>query len=304
MYRGDESGDGVSLRWSLRGALKETFAKRVFLHPSALLDYRYAAVNWLLQALVFGALMVGTAKIALTVVSVLSNVLGSKAAEATEPGLLMSGVYGVLVLLAIDFGLFLAHWLMHRFPLLWEFHKVHHSAEILTPFTVMRMHPVDLIINSAVTSTMVGVVNGLFVYAYAGPVDELWLIGSNAAVFVFFLGGYHLRHSHVWVMFPRGLREVISSPALHLIHHSTDAKHYDQNFGRMFVWWDRMAGSLYQPTEREEITFGLGEHEQDSYDTVAKLYYKPFVRAAKLLRGDRSELVVDRRVGDRELTRS
>src|ERR1039458_8498353 len=35
--------------------------------------------------------------------------------------------------------------LFHAIPALWEFHKVHHSAEVLTPLTEMRTHPVEII---------------------------------------------------------------------------------------------------------------------------------------------------------------
>src|SRR5262245_50323267 len=34
----------------------------------------------------------------------------------------------LLALIAIDLGNYLAHYLLHRFSTLWEFHKVHHSS--------------------------------------------------------------------------------------------------------------------------------------------------------------------------------
>ena len=286
VYRSNQSGDAGQKPWSFIEALKATFPREVFLHPSALLDYRYAAINYALQILAFGALMLGVTQVAQATIGVLTLALGAMPPEPASPGLAMSALFGLLILLALDGGLFFAHWLMHRVPVFWEFHKVHHSAEILTPVTVLRMHPVDMIVNSLFTSLFIGVVNGLFFYAYSGPVAELWLFGSNAAVFTFFFFGYHLRHSHVWVMFPKGIRDYISSPALHLIHHSSDPKHWDKNFARIFVFWDRLTNSLYMPERREELKYGIGNGEDGKFNSVYNLYVTPFVDAARRLRSD------------------
>ena len=41
-----------------------------------------------------------------------------------------------------DAAKYVIHRALHRIPLLWCFHRVHHTAETLTPFTVYRTHPV------------------------------------------------------------------------------------------------------------------------------------------------------------------
>lgn len=286
VYRSNSSEEAAGKPWSFTEALKATFPKKVFLHPSALLDHRYAVINYALQILAFGGLMLGVTQVARGTIAALTALLGEMPPEPASPGLAMSALFGLLILLALDGGLFFAHWLMHRVPVFWEFHKVHHSAEILTPVTVLRMHPVDMIVNSLFTSLFIGVVNGFFFYAYSGPVAELWLFGSNAAVFIFFFFGYHLRHSHVWVMFPKGVRDYISSPALHLIHHSSDPKHWDKNFARIFVFWDRLANSLYMPERKEDLKFGIGNGEDGKFNTVYNLYVTPFIDAARRLRGE------------------
>lgn len=278
-YRWDRS-EG----WSLREALRQTFPARVLLHPSALLDYRYAVVNYLVRILAFGVFMYSGAEMAANTRGVLDFLFGATASGTAQAGWIAGVVTTILLVLALDFGLFFAHYLMHKFPVLWEFHKVHHSAEVLTPLTVLRMHPVDMIINSWVVAICVGLVNGVFAWVYPDPENARWLVASNVIVFVFYFFGYHLRHSHVWIMFPKGIRQVISSPALHLIHHSTDRKHWDKNFGRIFILWDRLVGAAYIPTEREEISFGIGTSEDGQYNSVYRLYVLPFQKAAKLLR--------------------
>nr|WP_216092588.1 sterol desaturase family protein [Candidatus Marithrix sp. Canyon 246] len=37
-----------------------------------------------------------------------------------------------------DLTRYLLHRLLHSIPILWEFHKVHHSAKVLNPFTFYR----------------------------------------------------------------------------------------------------------------------------------------------------------------------
>ena len=275
-------------RWSLQGAMAKVFDKEVFLHPSAMLDYRYAIANYLLRLLAFGLFLASSAEIASLTTGLLDHQIGAVDPETARAGTLISLFTAILLVLALDFGLFFAHYLMHKVPLLWEFHKVHHSAEVLTPLTVLRMHPIDMIINSWVVGLCVGIVNGAYVYWYPNPADAKWLVLSNVVVFAFYFFGYHLRHSHVWIMFPRGIRQIVSSPALHLIHHSTDRKHWDKNFGRIFILWDRLVGAAYIPAEREDIRFGIGTEEDGQYNSVYRLYMLPFQKAARLIR-QRSE---------------
>jgi sterol desaturase/sphingolipid hydroxylase (fatty acid hydroxylase superfamily) len=259
---------------SVRQALRAVFPRQVFLHPSALLDYRFVVVNHILHVLILGGVIANTVTVTEGALALLRLVLGDTGG-GTEAGPLASLAFTVCTLVAFDGGLFVAHWLQHKLPVLWEFHKVHHSAEVLTPITVLRMHPVDIILNALTTAVLLGAANGVFLYLYAGAVAEMTVIGANVLSFLFFLGGYHLRHSHVWILFPRGLREHISSPALHHIHHSKDPRHYDKNFARVFTFWDRLAGTLYIPEGKEELEFGLGPKDQAELQTVAQLYLSP-----------------------------
>src|SRR5262249_23696460 len=65
----------------------------------------------------------------------------------------------ILVLLARDFGRFLWHYQGHVVPFFWEFHKGHHSAEVLHPFGV-RTHPVDMFIRNTYTGVGSGLIAG------------------------------------------------------------------------------------------------------------------------------------------------
>ncbi|MFP6742697.1 MAG: sterol desaturase family protein [Alphaproteobacteria bacterium] len=219
---------------SLGGLFKFCFPKAIYLHRSAIVDYKYAAINWLVDLMVLGWLFSNMSVVALWVVSGLEAVFGA-AGGGVEASLTARVAFTVLIMFAVDTGLFFAHYLEHRIPALWEFHKIHHSAAVLTPLTVLRMHPVDIVVNAWGVGLFVGLVKGVFAYTYLGTVSAFSVSELDIGTFVFFLAGYHLRHSHIWLPFPKYIRHIISSPALHQIHHSDQPRHFDKNFGRILV---------------------------------------------------------------------
>jgi sterol desaturase/sphingolipid hydroxylase (fatty acid hydroxylase superfamily) len=67
---------------------------------------------------------------------------------------------------------------------------------------------------------------------------------------------------------------------MHMIHHSNNPKHFGSNFGFALTVWDRLAGTLYIPDDREAsgIAFGLDAAEQLQMKTVVQLYFTPLRR--------------------------
>ncbi len=65
------------------------------------------------------------------------------------PGPVTVLVFTATMLLAYDLSYYLYHVAQHRWPVLWELHKVHHSAEVLVGITKDRVHPLDELINRA-----------------------------------------------------------------------------------------------------------------------------------------------------------
>ena len=272
--------------WSfpaLRKHVRNFFAKRIWLHRSARLDYKILFINSLGYFAIFPLITVSTGFAAELTVKGLTGLSGSEGL-GIPPSWGSRVALTVIWLIAWDFGFFIAHYLQHRIPVLWEFHKAHHSAEVMTPFTVFRMHPVDDLLTYSTVGIMAGLVYGCFRFVYADPVQYYMVNGLNIFWFFALMAGYHLRHSHIWVMYPKLISSIISSPALHLIHHSKNPKHFDKNFARIFIFWDRLAGTLYLPEHREEIEFGLGGGEEHEYQSLAKIYYRPFKLAAARLR--------------------
>ena len=259
------------------GFLRLVFPKGVYGHRSAWTDYKFFLVNKIAFPLLFAPLVLGWAAASETSGALLAAVWGPEGPGfASGPASLALMTAGML--LALDFGVFITHTLQHKIPALWEFHKVHHSAEVLTPITVYRMHPVDTLFTSSVTGALTGALHGLFGYLFAEGPSMIAVFGLNVGVFAFYLLGYNLRHSHVWLPYPRALSHILISPAQHQIHHSDTPRHFDKNMGFIFAFWDWAAGTLYVPQGKEDLSFGLHRGEHRAYHGVPALYFRPFRR--------------------------
>jgi sterol desaturase/sphingolipid hydroxylase (fatty acid hydroxylase superfamily) len=266
---------GRSRKPKLRSLVHYCVPWRILLHRSAITDYKIWFLNSLLLIVIAPPLItVATGYSYLGAIGVTRFLVGVDCLN-WRIGPAGIAVATLLNLLALDASLFLTHLAHHRISFLWEFHKVHHSAEVLTPFTVFRGHPVEFILNGLVFAILGGITSGSLVFVF-GSNPGMTILGVNAFEFAFFLFGYHLRHSHVWIMFPGWLGRHISSPALHQIHHSADPRHYDKNLAQIFTFWDRIAGTLYLPRQRENLKFGIGEKGEDDFATLPNLYLKPF----------------------------
>ena len=161
--------------------------RRIYGHASARVDYRFYALSMMFYALGLIPIAVTAPSIAAGTNETLGLILGTNTASGNEPGLTIKALYTLSVLIAFDAGTFLAHLLVHKVPILWEFHKVHHSAQVLTPITAYRSHPVDVMVAGAFVATTTGIVGGAFAWANAARVDEMLVLGLNAGLFAFYL---------------------------------------------------------------------------------------------------------------------
>ncbi|MEM9797940.1 MAG: sterol desaturase family protein [Pseudomonadota bacterium] len=235
------------------------FPRHVYLHKSTLVDVKVAIFNTLFSATGAIGAFLFTPFVASTVVHYLTILSGAAPADTIS---VASGLFAALILfMTRDFCSYWNHFLHHDNRFLWPFHAVHHSAEVMTPLTILRSHPVYYVVQSLLISGLVGLVQALVVFGLVGYVPA-WIFYVGAfgfKVFVFF--GAHLRHSHVWLSYGPVLEHILISPAQHQIHHSSDPKHHDKNYGEVFAIWDWMFGTLYVPRGRETLTFGLADGE-------------------------------------------
>lgn len=278
----------VLLHAGSKTPLRTIFAREVWGHPSARVDLRWYFLNGMLMPAILFPLLAVQRSSGLWVASRLTDLLGARA-DVHAPGLWLGAILVVVAALVNDLAVYIPHWLQHRIPLLWQFHKVHHSAQVLTPFTAFRFHPVDDLLNAVCVIGIVGAFDGAVLWVFPFEIVQLTLLDVNAVVFLFYLLGVHLRHSHVWLAYPPTVSRILISPAMHQIHHSTRVEHYDKNFGLVFSVWDRLFGTLYVPETRLELTYGLGADEEKEFSSVRRLYVLPFQKAAALLRARRGK---------------
>lgn len=269
---------------SVRGFFQFLLPRRVFLHPSAVLDYKFFVVN----QLVMGHLQLGrwvTGLVGLLLVAegasgLLVWALGPGPAYAHPSAIAVLG-FTAVTLLAWDFGKYLAHYLTHKIPVLWEFHKVHHAAEVLTPFSAFRAHPIDIMIDFFFRLICTGVVGGVYAYLYPGGITVLTILGFNAVAFVIHYWISHLQHSHIPLGYGR-LSYMLVSPVMHQVHHSCELQHWDKNFGFLFGLWDWMFGTIHVPKRDEPFRLGLPSGSGE-YKSIRQLYCAPFVGIARRL---------------------
>lgn len=272
-----------------RGAFRDLLPRAVFFHRSSLNDYKLAAINLVLLAALPAVGVIGLAVIASGTEEFFRHTLGP--GPAWQPTLAALIVYNVALFLAYDGGNFLQHWLQHRIPLLWELHKVHHSAEVMTPITAIRVHPLSSLFSSLVLSVANGLVAGSFLYLFKGHVALYPLLGLNLFLMLqYTIGAYNLQHSHIWLSFPPVLRGILISPATHMIYHSSNPQHHDKNFAFVLTVWDWLFGTLYIPDDHEQygLQLGLGEAEQSEMQTLTQLYLTPLRRIAPMLMSPRA----------------
>lgn len=260
-----------------KNAVAVIFPKNVYRHRSSMNDVVFYYAEMMFQGcylvLLFSSLTYVVSNF--TEAGLTQRLPDLKGALRGKPG--MGWAMTILLAVVADLALFLSHYLQHKIPWLWEFHKVHHSAEVMTPLTVFRMHPVDSILATSLTGLLSGSAIGC-VFFFAGRDFIFYNVsGVNVFIVLFYLCGYNLRHSHIWWSFGPMLSRILISPAQHQIHHSSKREHFDKNLGFTFAFWDWAIGTLYVPVTKENITFGLGMQENEKFSTLWGLYLMPFI---------------------------
>lgn len=235
------------------------FPRRMLASASVRADAKYFVLNVLFLGSLLSWAIVSSIIVSAGVNGALVDLFGAQKPTTLHP-LLVTAIVTVMLFLAFEFAYWFEHWLSHAVPVLWEFHKVHHSAEILTPLTNARIHPVNALIYLNLVGLSVGTMRGLLDYLFGMPVQPFTLAHTNVLFVLFTYLTTHLQHSHVWIAFTGVLGRLILSPAHHQIHHSTDPRHFNKNFGSSLAIFDWMAGTLYVPSaEREKLNFGVDD---------------------------------------------
>ena len=259
----------------LSGFFKFVFPKRVWLDKSALVDYQLFISNKFIKALLFGYGLLTMVPIALGTTEVFEAVFGVFTPMQWSPSTIIF-CFTILLFILDDFTRYFLHWLLHKIPFLWDFHKVHHSASVLTPFTIYRSHPVENFLYACRMAIAQGLAVGIGYYFFGATLKMYDILGANAFVFIFNVMGANLRHSHIWLSWGDKIESWFISPAQHQIHHSASPEHYDTNLGSALAIWDKLAGSLIKASQvKQPLTLGAGKYDK-GHNSLIEVYLKPF----------------------------
>jgi len=253
--------------------LKVNLSSKLWLHPSAKLDYYYFFIGYFIKVFMLFPIVVSAKTIALFINKqlYLSFDFYENTFFSYEAVLLM---YTICLFVVSDFTRYWTHRFLHTIPFLWEFHKIHHSAKVLTPITFYRVHPIENLLFGLRYSLSIGLVTGVFIYFFGAMIDVYAILGVNVFVFAFSLIGSNLRHSHVAFSYSKFLERFFISPKQHQIHHSK--KHFDKNYGGYLAIWDWAFGTLRFSKDVKVLKFGLRREQMNQYNSIANLIIAPF----------------------------
>lgn len=137
----------------------------------------------------------------------------------------------VVTVLGRSFAGYALHLVMHKTPLLWRVHRVHHSDVHLDVSTALRSHPVEVFLLLLVTASA----------AIALGMDPVVL-----AAYELVEATVHVA-THANLRLPerldRALRWLVVTPNMHCLHHSAYHRETDSNYGTVFSIWDRLFGT-------------------------------------------------------------
>ncbi len=268
--------------FSLGAYLRHAFPRRVYWSRSFAVDLQVFLFGRLIAPMRWIALVLSVTATAALLAEGLAGLFGP--ARTTPLGPIETALFALLLLLALDFGTYVAHRLSHQVPVLWAFHRVHHSAEELNPLTLERKHPVYSLLSLIIDCIIVAPLQAAILYLFGSSASLAVLAGANLGFVAFAYCAASLRHTHIWLSYGPTLDRILVSPALHQIHHSKAPRHFDRNYGEVLAIWDWMFGSLYLPREREELEFGLGDEDEQPHPNLGAALLEPFVYAWRSVR--------------------
>jgi sterol desaturase/sphingolipid hydroxylase (fatty acid hydroxylase superfamily)/rhodanese-related sulfurtransferase len=169
-------------------------------------------------------------------------------------------------LLLLDLWTYGWHRLNHGIPLLWRFHRMHHSETHLDVTSASRFH-----LGEIAASSLLRIPILLFLGIHFG---ELALYET----LMFAIVQFH--HSNVVVppALDRVLRQFIVTPDMHRVHHSRERRETDSNYSSLLSVWDRLFGTWVWRPDPENIALGLAGLDAPTDQTVAGMLRTPVAR--------------------------
>ncbi len=170
-----------------------------------------------------------------------------------------------LGVVALDLSAYLAHLLLHKSWLGWQFHRVHHSENAVDVTTTFRQHP------------------GESVWRILWQLAAVLVFGLPLWVVIVYLTlsslNAQMEHANIRLNdnLDRRLRLLVVTPNMHKAHHSRDQKETDSNYSNIFSFWDRLFDTYTSQVNFQELRYGLDGFDDREKQTLPGLLKMPFV---------------------------
>ncbi len=159
------------------------------------------------------------------------------------------------------------HRAMHRVPLLWRIHAVHHNDTEIDVTTTNRHHPFEGMIFIVLTFPLM-----------------IWL--GMPVIAAISYNAIHLLLSlltHANIRLPERLDNILRlfvvTPDFHRMHHSSDRQYTDSNYGMITPWFDYLFGTASRIPYKEIPNMEIGLHylRKPRESRIDRLLLQPFV---------------------------
>lgn len=155
----------------------------------------------------------------------------------------------ILAVAIADFLYYWEHRVEHRIRLFWAYHNVHHSSTDYNLTVASRLSWVET----------------CFLWIFYIPMAllgfeplQILIAVQISALYQTWIHTKKIEHLGI-------LEKILNTPALHRVHHASNPRYIDKNFGGIVIIWDRLFGT-YQP-ETETPVYGL-IHNINTYNPV------------------------------------
>ena len=174
-----------------------------------------------------------------------------------------------LALILLDGWMYVWHRANHSVPLLWRFHRMHHSDRNMDVTTATRFHFGEQVLSSLLRLGLIPLLG-----------IQVWNLVVYDTVVLCVIMFHHADIS--LSRWDRWLRCLIVTPDMHKVHHSDWQPETDSNFSTVLSIWDRMAMTFRMRPDPKTIVFGLEEFTDSSWQTWFGLWKTPFITVKRM----------------------
>jgi sterol desaturase/sphingolipid hydroxylase (fatty acid hydroxylase superfamily) len=152
----------------------------------------------------------------------------------------------IVTLLVLDVAIYGQHIVMHKWPVLWRLHQIHHTDLEFDATTAVRFHPLEIVLSMAYKVLCIYLLG-----AHPEAVIAFEIILNGAATF---------NHSNIYIpeTLDKKLRWLIITPDMHRIHHSAIPSETDSNYGFSISCWDRLCKTYTVKPKLPQTTMEIG----------------------------------------------